>query len=158
MAAATTFLGIVDLIRKAEDALIRKAGQTNPLDRACTLRGIYYGTDWSLDYKVESKRNEAGARVRNIGFLAYTGGNMPADPRPALGSSLFNDLQGSQSIHDRGRGIDIGHVLIGLETRASQKMREVQLAGQGGTGIEVVTWLGDLGGGAASLSRRRASA
>ncbi|BAZ03256.1 hypothetical protein NIES37_72690 (plasmid) [Tolypothrix tenuis PCC 7101] len=158
MAAATTFFGIVDLIRKAEDALIRKAGQTNPLDRACTLRGIYYGTDWSLDYKIESKRSEAGARVRNFGFLAYTGGNLPADPRPALGAGLFNDLQESQSIHDRGRNIDIGHVLIGLETRASQKMREVHLAGQGGTGIEVVTWLGDLGGGVASLARRRASA
>jgi len=158
MAKATTFLALVDLIRKAENALISKAGQKNPLDRVCTLRGIYYGTDWSLDYKVESKRSEVGARVRNIGFLSYTGGNIPADPRPALGLALFNDLQESQSIHDRGRGIDIGHVLIGLETRATQTMREVQLAGQGGTGLEVVTWLGDLGGGVASLARRRASA
>src|SRR6266699_56733 len=155
MAAATTFAGVVDLIRKAEVALIKNAAQTDPKDRACTLRGIYYGTEWSLDYKVESKRSETGARIRNIGFLTYTGGNLPADPRPALGPQLFADLQGSQSIHDHGRGIDVGHVLIGLETRASSVMRTVPLAGQGGTGIEIVTWLGDLGGGVASLARRR---
>jgi hypothetical protein len=155
MAVATTFAGVVDLIRKAEYALVKNAAQTDPKDRACTLRGIYYGMEWSLDYKKESKRSEAGARIRNIGFLTYTGGNMPADPRPALGPNLFADLQGSQSIHDHGRGIDVGHVLIGLETRASRAMRTVPLAGQGGTGIEIVTWLGDLGGGAASLARRR---
>src|SRR5579864_7720678 len=114
MAPATTFRGLVDLLRKAEDALIRKAGQNDPADRACTLRGIYYGTLWSLDYQVESKRSEAGAVIRNLGFLTYTGGNVPADPRPALGSALFSDLQHSQSIHDGGRSIDIGHALIGL--------------------------------------------
>jgi len=159
MAAATTFSGVVDLIRKAEALLVSKAGQTDPVDRASTFRGIYYGTDWSLDYKVESKRSPAGARIRNIGFLTYTGGNLPPDPRPALtGTTLFDDLQGSQSIHDRGRGIDVGHVLIGVETRNSFAMRNVPLAGQGGTGIEIVTWLGDLGGGAASLARRRVTA
>jgi hypothetical protein len=159
VAAATTFAGVVDLIRKAEALLIKKAGQSDPADRASTLRGIYYGTEWSLDYKVESKRSPAGARIRNIGFLTYTGGNLPPDPRPALtGTTLFDDLQNSQSIHDRGRGIDVGHVLIGLETRNSAIMRNVPLAGQGGTGIEIVTWLGDLGGGAASLARRRVTA
>jgi hypothetical protein len=155
MAAATTFTGVVALLRKAEDLLIKKAGQTDSKDRACTLRGIYYGTDWSLDYKVERKRSEAGARIRNLGFLAYTGGNLPVDPRPALGQALVDDLQGSQSIHDHGMGIDVGHVMIGLETRASIIMRNVPMPGQGGTGIEIVTWLGDLGGGAASLARRR---
>jgi len=160
MAAASTFTGVVDLIRKAEDALGKKAGQTDPKDRACTLRSIYYGTAWSLDYKVESKRSEPGARVRNLGFLSYTGGNLPGDPRLALGEALFADLQQSQSIHDRSRGfgIDIGHVLIGLETRASSRMRDIPLEGQGGTGVEIVTWLGDLGGGAASPARRYASA
>lgn len=158
MTAATSFAGVVALIRKAEDLLIKKAGQKDPADRACTLRGIYYGTDWSLDYKVESKRSEAGARIRNMGFLAYTGGNLPVDPRPALGQALVDDLQASQSIHDGGRGIDVGHVMIGLETRNSAVMRNLPLPGQGGTGIEIVTWLGDLGGGAANLARRRATA
>jgi hypothetical protein len=159
MAAATTFAGVVDLIRKAEALLITKAGQSDPVDRASILRGIYYGTEWSLDYKVESKRNVAGARIRNIGFVTYTGGHLPGDPRPALaGTTLFDDLQKSQSIHDRGRGIDVGHVLIGLETRNSATLRNVPFAGQGGTGLEIVTWLWDLGGGAASLARRRVTA
>lgn len=158
MAAATTFAGVIALLRKAEDLLVQKAGQTDPADRACTLRGIYYGTDWSLDFKVESKRSAAGARIRNIGFLAYTGGNLPTDPRPALGQPLVDDLQASQSIHDRGLGIDVGHVMIGLETRNSIVMRNAPMPGQGGTGIEIVTWLGDLGGGAASLARRRIAA
>ena len=153
MAAATSFSGVVALIRKAEALLVKKAGQTNPADRACTLRGIYYGTDWSLDYKVESKRSEAGARIRNLGFLAYTGANVPTDPRPALGQALVDDIQASQSIHDGGSGIDVGHVMIGVETRNSAIMRKAPMPGQGGTGIEIVTWLGDLGGGAANLAR-----
>ncbi len=158
MAGVTTFSGVIGLIRKAEDLLIKKANQTDPADRASTLRGIYYGTDWSLDYKVESKRSEAGARIRNLGFLAYTGGHSPADPRPALGQALVDDLQASQSIHDGGFGIDVGHVMIGLETRDSWMMRTAKMPGQGGSGIEIVTWLGDLGGGAANLARRRVTA
>lgn len=160
MARATTLAAIVDLIGKAEDALIKNARQTDPLDRACTLRGVYYGTPWSVDYAVESARSVAGARIRNLGFLSYTGGNIPADPRPAfVGTSLFADLQASQSIHDArlGVGIDVGHLLIGLETRSSATMRTTELAGQGGTGLEIVTWLGDLGGGAASLAMHRAT-
>lgn len=158
MAPTKSFAGVVTLLRKAEDALIKKAKQTDPNTRVSTLRGIYYGTEWSLDYKVERKRSEAGARIRNLGFLTYTGGNLPADPRPAMGQTLVDDLQGSQSIHDGGYGIDVGHVLIGLETRTSDTLRTKKFPGQGGTGLEIVTWLGDLGGGAASLARKRVKA
>lgn len=156
MAPARTFAELIVLVDDAEDALIRKAKQIDPVDRACTLRGIFYGTEWSLDYKGESRRSHVGALVRNLGFLTYTGGHLPADPRPALGLALFNDLQNSQSIHDRGYGIDVGHVLIGLDLRHSS-VRALTFAGQGGTGLEIVTWLGDLGGGAASLARKRAT-
>lgn len=156
MAKATSFGAVVALIRAAEDLLIKKAGQTSPLDRVSTLRGVYYGTLWSLDYKVESVRSTGGANIRNLGFLTYTGGTIPADPRPAFaGTSIMADLQASQSIRDRGRGIDIGHMLIGLETRSSQVLRTQNFTGQGGTGLEIVTWLGDLGGGAANLAKRR---
>lgn len=158
MGATKSFAGIVTLIRKAELQLIKGANQTDPNTRVCTLRGIYYGTEWSLDYKVERKRSEAGARVRNLGFLTYTGGNLPADPRPVLGETMVNDLQGSQSIHDLGYGIDVGHMLIGMETRTSAALRTKTFTGQGGTGLEIVTWLGDLGGGAASLARKRITA
>ncbi|GAA4936154.1 hypothetical protein ACFPM3_06280 [Streptomyces coeruleoprunus] len=156
MAKATSFRTAVALIRAAEDALIKKAGQTSPLDRVSTLRGVYYGTPWSLDYKVESVRSMGGAHIRNLGFLTYTGATIPADPRPAFaGTTLLADLQASQSIRDRGRGIDIGHMLIGLEVRASAALRTKTFPGQGGTGLEIVTWLGDLGGGAANLAKRR---
>ena len=150
MAPVKTFAGIVNLVRRAEALLVTNAGQTDPADRASTLRGIYYGTEWSLDYKVEK------SLVRNLGFITYTGGNVSTDPRPAFAkTTLFNDLQKSQNIFERGRQIDIGHVLIGLETRNNKIMRTVQIAGQGGTGLEIVTWLGDLGGGAANLAKRR---
>ncbi|GAA0594338.1 hypothetical protein [Streptomyces crystallinus] len=156
MAKATSFGTVVALLRAAEDLLIKKAGQTSPLDRVSTLRGVYYGTPWSLDYKVESVRSMGGAQIRNLGFLTYTGATLPADPRPAFtGTTLMADLQASQSIHDHGRGIDIGHMLIGLEVRSSQTLRTMTFAGQGGTGLEIVTWLGDLGGGAANLAKRR---
>lgn len=149
MARARTFRDLIALVRRAEDALIRVAGQSDLADRVTTLRGIYYGTEWSLDYRVER------STIRNLGFLTYTGGSVPADPRPALGQELFNDLQASQSMTDRGRRIDIGHLLIGVDTRSSAVMRTVPIPGQGGTGLEIVTWLGDLGGGAASLAFRR---
>lgn len=149
MARATTISGFINLVRDAEYALIRVAGQTDLMDRVTTLRGIYYGMEWSLDYKVEK------SMIRNLGFLTYTGGSIPADPRPALGQQLFSDLQASQNIYDRGWQIDMGHVLIGLDTRASTIMRTVPIPGQGGTGLEIVTWLGDLGGGAANVAFKR---
>jgi len=153
---AANFAAVVALITRAE-ALLRTAGQTTPEQRATTLRGIYYGTTWSLDYDVESKRSPAGALIRNAGFVTYTGGHVPADPRPAFGSTtLLRDLKDSQSMRDGTRSVDIGHLLIGLDTRAS--MARTHVFPEGGTGLEVVTWLGDLGGGAANLARRRARA
>ncbi|MBX6334701.1 hypothetical protein IRY61_05185, partial [Candidatus Saccharibacteria bacterium] len=125
--------------------------------RCRTLRGVYYGTTWSLDWDNESKRSLVGAHIRNAGFLTYTGA-MPADSRPAFaGTSLLRDLKDSQSMRDGTRSVDIGHLLIGVETRAGPT-RALPFAQQGGTGLEIVTWLGDLGGGAANLARQRASA
>lgn len=156
MGRATTFAGVIALIEKIEKLLMAKALQTDVVDRIITLRGIFYGTPWSLDYLVESKRNAAGAMVRNAGFLTYTG-HYPADPTLALsGTTLLKDLQDSQSMHDGPFGLDIGHTLIGLETRGRLITRSVPFPGQGGNGLEIVTWLGDLGGGAANLAKRRA--
>lgn len=155
MGRATTFLGIITLIEKIEKLLISKALQTDVVDRIITLRGIFYGTTWSLDYLVESKRSAPGAMIRNAGFLTYTG-HSPADPTLALaGTTLLKDLQDSQSMHNGPYGLDIGHTLIGLETRGRLVTRNVPFPGQGGTGLEIVTWLGDLGGGAANLAKRR---
>lgn len=156
MTKARNFAAAIRLITQAEARLIA-AGQKTPEQRATTLRGIYYGTTWSLDYDVESKRSLPGAVIRNAGFLAYTGGHMPIDPRPAFGStSLLRDLKDSQSLKDGARSVDIGHLLIGLDTRAG--MARTHTFPEGGNGLEVVTWMGDLGGGAANLARKRARA
>ncbi|NYI04564.1 hypothetical protein [Allostreptomyces psammosilenae] len=153
MTKAQSFAAVVALLAKAE-ALLAKAGQSKVEDRLQTLRGVYYGTTWSLDYEVESKRSLPGAVIRNAGFVSYTG-HTPADPRPAFArTSVLQDLKDSQSIRDGARSVDIGHLLIGLETRTS--ITRALVYPEGGTGLEVVTWLGDLGGGAANLARRRA--
>lgn len=156
MTKAKDFTAVVALIAAAEKRLVA-AGQTSPTERVKTLRGIYYGTTWSLDWDMEAKRSLAGAAIRNAGFVTYTGGHMPADPRPHFaGTSLLKDLKESQSVTDGRRSLDIGHLLIGLETRTSPT-RTMIFPQQGGNGLEIVTWLGDLGGGAANLARRRAS-
>src|SRR5690349_248481 len=83
MTKAVSFSAAVALLAKAE-ALLIKAGQSSAEERLKTLRGVYYGTTWSLDFDVESKRSMAGAIIRNAGFVTYTGGHAPADPRPAF--------------------------------------------------------------------------
>lgn len=155
MTKARSFGAYVALVDAAEK-LLATSGMTSVEQRLITLRGIYYGTTWSLDYDVESKRSVPGATIRNAGFLTYTGGNYPKDPRPAFGrTTLLRDLKDSQSMADGGRSADMGHLLIGLETRTNALARTTTFP-EGGTGLEVVTWMGDLGGGAANLARRRA--
>jgi hypothetical protein len=156
VAKAPNFAALVALVAKAESLLV-KAGQSDVEERVRTLRGVYYGTTWSLDYEVESKRSVPGALVRNAGFVTYTGGHLPPDPQKAFaGTSVLQDLKDSQSMRDGTRSVDVGHLLIGLETRTSAFAR-THVFPEGGTGLEVVTWLGDLGGGAANLARRRAT-
>ncbi|MBJ7331217.1 MAG: hypothetical protein JHC95_15075 [Solirubrobacteraceae bacterium] len=156
MAKTPDFTSFVALLAGAEAKLVA-GGQGAPLERSRTLRGLYYGTTWSLDYEVESKRSVTGARIRNAGFITYTGGGVPADPRPLFArTNTVQDLKDSQSLKEPGRSVDVGHVLIGLETRGT--FARTHVFPEGGTGLEVVTWLGDLGGGTANLARRRAKA
>jgi hypothetical protein len=155
MGKATSFAAYIALVDAAEKKLLG-IGMNDPIERLKTLRGVYYGTTWSLDWDVESKRSVPGATVRNVGFLTYLAGNSPRDPRPAFANStLLADLKASQSMKDAGRNVDMGHLLIGLECRTTVA-RATNFPGEGGTGLEIVTWLGDLGGGAANLARRRA--
>jgi len=146
--AANNFKQLVRLIQTAEKKLAA-AGQRDPSLRITTLRGLYYGTPWSKDYTTEQ------SEVRNWGFWVFTGGQDPPDPRPALGKKLVNDLQASQDVIDGGHRIDLGHVLIGMDARKRVTSRSVPIPKMGGTGLEVSTWLGDLGGGAGNLAYRR---
>lgn len=149
MAAARNFQELIALLRRAETAMISH-GISDASQRAMAFRGIYYGTAWSRDFTAER------SQIRNLGFTIFTGFGMPPDPRPIIGVPLFTDLQRSQDIRDHGLAIDVGHIMIGLEARNNYAARSTTIPTQGGTGLEISTWLGDLGGGAANLAWRRA--
>ena len=112
--------------------------------RVHMLTGIYYGTMWSLDFKVEHSKG------RNILFEQFLGRSFEGsdDPRPLIGVGLFNKLQRAQ---DAG-GVDMGHLLIGLDARMRSASRDRNVPGTQASGLELVTWAGDLGGGAARLA------
>jgi hypothetical protein len=147
---ARSFPAFIDLMREAETRL-SAAGYTSVEDRIHVLRGIYYGTTWSADYGVEH------SPVRNAGFQVYTASTTPDDPRPHLNCGLFEALRDSQDLIDGRRRVDVGHLIIGLDARRSWTARNVNIPTQGGTGLDISTWLGDLGGGAGMLAFRRVS-
>jgi hypothetical protein len=165
---ATSFQALIDLVRAAETKL-SAAGITSTRDQVHALRGIYYGTTWSADYAVEH------STTRNEGFQRFTRPSIsdpntttPADVRRILDCGLFTALQSSQDLVDGTRHVDFGHLIIGLDARfdssfntnvqypnpVSSMLPAIDL---GGTGPELVTWLGDLGGGAAALAIRRSA-
>jgi hypothetical protein len=166
---ASSFQELIDLVRAAETAL-SAAGITTPKDQIHAIRGIYYGTLWSLDYSVEK------SQTRNEGFQRFTrpsedvAKSVPPDIQAALSCGLFDALKNSQDMVDSsGRQVDFGQLIIGLDARedpalASNIKYPVKLPigsidiDLGGTGTELVTWIGDLGGGAASLANTRATA
>ena len=145
---ARSFVDYIALVREAETRLAA-AGYTSVGDRVHVLRGIYYGTEWSADFAVER------SPVRNVGFQTYTASLTPDDPRPILTCGLFEALRDSQDLTDSGRQVDVGHLMIGLDARRSTVARNVPIPTQGGTGLAIATWLGDLGGGAGMLASRR---
>ncbi len=148
---ARSFEEIIKMVKVAEDRLAAAGLANTPEEVVWILRGIYYGTEWSMDYDGEA--NE-GSWIRNAGFDYYTKHRRPDDPREALGDNLFNALKASPEVKDpNGMHTDFGHIVIGAETQdwAGKNVP----TGTGGTGNEVVTWLGDLGGGAGMLSMIR---
>ena len=74
-APARTAAGYIDLVREAERRLT--AGGVGDIDQHIqVLSGIYYGTDWSLDFETEH------SAARNLAFQVYTSGLVRA---PILG-------------------------------------------------------------------------
>jgi len=146
---ASNFKDLVKLVAEAEKELI-SCGYTTIEERVHIIRGLYYGTTWSMDYDVEK------SPVRNLAFnVPYTGSTEPDDPRKCLDCSLIDALKKSAEVTDGKRSFDFGHAIIGMDARRSVVARNINIPTQGGTGLDIVTWLGDLGGGAGMLSIRR---
>lgn len=142
------FKTFIDNLRTAE-ILLLKAKQ-DKYTRINTIRGIYYGTDWSVDYAVEK------SKVRNTAFQVYTGTySPPLDPRPIIGEKLYHILFEGAELQDSVNKFDFGHCIIGIDARNSFRSREIGIPTQGGTGLEIATWLGDLGGACGMLSINR---
>ncbi len=151
---ATTAAAYITLIRDAEYKLTA-AGINNIKDQIKILRGLYYGTPWSRDFAKEQSLS------RVAGFQTYTASGIryPRDPVSILDCGLYAAIQQSQDITAHGVSVDVGHLLIGLDARevtaGGIPMPRLPFPGFGGSGLEIVTWLGDLGGGAGSLARDR---
>jgi hypothetical protein len=108
---AASFRELVALLRLAEKHLVDLGGYTDPGERLAILRGLYDGTEWSLDFIREK------SPVRNLAFRIYTGALAPADPRPFMSCGLAGVLQDSQDTADSTRKLDVGHALIGIDAR-----------------------------------------
>lgn len=145
---ARSFKELVALVRAAEERMLAQ-GMDDWEDRVAALRGLYYGTEWSTDFEKEK------STTRNLGFRKYTAS--PADPddvRPMLECGIARSLQRSQDVKDGKNLLDFGHFVIGLDARRKRLARSWNFS-EGGTGLEICTWLGDLGGGAAMLAKDR---
>jgi hypothetical protein len=147
---AVNFEDLFTTVKQAEQKLI-DSGHSSIADRIKILRGIYYGTTWSMDFGQE------GSAWRNSGFNSYlyTPGSPPLDPRTILGDELFNKLKNSPEVKSGNKGVDFGHIMIGLESRLSYLSSERNFPLHEATGLEIVTWIGDLGGGAGMLAHQR---
>lgn len=149
--ATIGFENLIDNLLTAENDLISNGGINDVFDRIWMLRGIFYGTEWSVDHSVE------GSPVRDAMFNKYSHGltaGPPGDPRPFLSSNLFDELFESAEVKDGSRGVDFGHLIIGIDARTGP-YANINVPLHGGTGPEIVTWLGDLGGGAGQLAIKR---
>lgn len=143
---ATTMKDYIEQLRRAERELIR-CGHKDAEERLHILSGIYYGTSWSRDFQVEK------SPVRNLGFQAFLAKqyNDTHDPQPCIGCGLFLSLRRVSAV----AGVDIGHVLIGMNARMRMASRSFSFPVAGATGLEITTWVGDLGGAAARLAMAR---
>lgn len=142
---AADFRALVDLVRDAEAQLIA-CGVTDVGERVGILRGIYYGTPWSRDYGTSES-----SHLRNYMFNLYSWADQPRYPLECMDCTTFQSLGMSGDV----AGLDVGHMFIGMDARQSFVASNApQPIGQV-TGLEAVTWAGDLGGGAARLAVER---
>jgi hypothetical protein len=163
---ALNYSAYVDLIEKAETDMVSKGIATLD-DRLYMLSGIYYATTWSVEYASihdDDRRHQFERCMRHT----YSPTD---DPRSIFRAHLYTSLFRSQDLRDH-EPVDIGHTLIGLAARLNadartQIMDVAMLMGSPvslgvmstkSTGLEIVTWVGDLGGATGRLALDRADA
>jgi hypothetical protein len=171
---ATSTRDFEQLVAQAEARLRRAGWATERIVRGLT--SIFYGSTWSREFN-EAEHSPA----RNAMFEQFTGAPLgdDADPRAIIGCGLYESLYASQDV----AGIDMGHALIGTDARMHDAGRtgtqSIDLAhyarmehsgvavgvaswlGVLGTvdtrasGLQMSTWVGDLGAAAAMLAAER---
>jgi hypothetical protein len=168
--AATSTRDYVRLVGAAEQRLRIAGWSTERIVHGLTA--IYYGSRWSRDFNVEH------SATRNAMFEQFTGAPFggDVDPRAVIGCGLYWSLFDSQDVE----GIDLGHALIGTDARMHLDVRtqSVDLAHYASiehptlaavgrwlgnlpivdtraTGLQISTWVGDLGAAAARLAADR---
>jgi len=157
---AGTAAEFVALVREAESRMAA-AGISTDEEKIKILRGLYYGTPWSVDF------GDQASASRIAGFQTFTksGIKYPRDPVSLFDCGLYQALQLSQDTPAKSGKVDMGHVIIALDARNATvsvpgigpvDTPNLPFPSFGGSGVEIVTWLGDLGGGAASLAIDRA--
>jgi len=149
---ASNFQDLVNTIKQAEDSLIAH-GHVKIAERVKILRGIYYGTTWSMDFN-----QSYGSEIRNTGFRVYLCDFQdPINPQQILGNALYQKLRDSPEVTNGSIGVDWGHIIIGLEARLGFCAREMNTPLHASSGLEITTWIGDIGGGAGMLAHKRVS-
>lgn len=149
------YQNFIDILESVENKLISvDSSKYDKIDnRIHIIRGVFYGTEWSVDYKSEE------SLVRNFAFQSYTSSIKPDDIRPIIGEALYGKLFNCFEVYKDSRkqsGIDFGHCIIGLDARRNFIARNTAVPLHGGaTGLEISTWVGDIGGGAGMLALKR---
>jgi hypothetical protein len=99
---------MIQLVADAEVALA-KNNIVTVKDQIHALRGIYYGTTWSLDYAGTPTVRGMQSLTRNAGFNRFTRPSVsdvpsttPPDIRSFLHCGLFEALYNNQDWHDVG--------------------------------------------------------
>ncbi len=143
------FQDLVNTVNDADQILLDN-GYADIKDRIKIIRGLYYGTDWSMDFN-----QNYGNEIRNAGFNVFLCSSTPLNPASLFGTTLFQKLSRSPEVNNGQQGVDWGHIIIGLEARLNWCSREQEIPIYESTGLEMVTWMGDIGGGSGMLAFKR---
>jgi hypothetical protein len=147
---AKNFNELINVVREVESKLIG-GGHTSIKERIEIIRGIFYGKTWSMD-----RSQSYGSDMRSNGFKTFLcNPTTPLDPRTLLGTTLFNKIKNSAEVIDGNNGVDFGHIIIGLEARLNFCSSKINIICHESTGLEISTWIGDLGGGSGILAQKR---